>query len=72
VQTFTKEEQLKNFPDSTLAPWELIEEWSTPSGCVGFSAVRSTILYVCQLTKSQVVPEMNSRHRHSTIGNDGD
>jgi len=40
TQTFTQAEQLKNFPNSTLVPWELIEEWGpTASGNQGFSAV---------------------------------
>lgn len=43
-QTFTEEEMRSNFPESTLPPWDLIEEWNTPSGHLGFSAV---------------VPEMN-------------
>ncbi|KAH8918714.1 hypothetical protein BT69DRAFT_1353710 [Atractiella rhizophila] len=44
-ETFTEEAMLKNFPDSTRAPWEVVSTFGpTPSGCKGFTAI---------------VPEMN-------------
>ncbi|KAL8290625.1 hypothetical protein RQP46_002883 [Phenoliferia psychrophenolica] len=44
-QTFTQESELRNFPDSTRPPWQVINTFGpTPSGCEGFTVI---------------VPEMN-------------
>lgn len=39
-QTFTEEAKLKNFPNSTLPNWEILEEWGpTASGSQGYSVL---------------------------------
>jgi hypothetical protein len=62
-QTFTEDSKLRNFPDSPRPPWLLIEEWDTPSGCSGFSAVRFLYpqlpRFISKNFLMQVVPEMN-------------
>jgi len=39
-QTFTEEAKLRNFPDSTRAPWTVVSTFGpTASGCEGFTAI---------------------------------
>ncbi|CAD6579276.1 MAG: hypothetical protein CYPHOPRED_000844 [Cyphobasidiales sp. Tagirdzhanova-0007] len=52
AQTFSEASMLKNFPNSTLVPWTVLERWGpTASGAEGFSVVVPEMAKVVQVWK---------------------
>lgn len=46
-QTFTEEAKLRNFPDSTRAPWTVVSTFGpTASGCEGFTAIIPYVIFL--------------------------